>query len=126
MKTWVGMTYTADGGQLDHVRQRIIWVSIEFGRQRLRRLCRPLKVAGYKGAVLVNATFGCESITLSPRVIHKYVDFNARCCAVISHRTFAAEKVRPSFNIMEWIYWLAAGPLTRQDIKGREGASCPK
>ena len=34
MKKWVGMSYTADGGQLDHVRQRLIWVSIEFGRQR--------------------------------------------------------------------------------------------
>ena len=112
VKKWVGMTYTADGDQLDHVRQRLIWASIEFDRQRSmlrsRRLLRSIKVSGYKGAVLVNATFGCECITLTPRVIRKYVDFNASCCAVISHRTFAAEKAKPSFNIMEWIYWRRA------------------
>ena len=124
MKTWVGMTYTADGGQLDHVRQRLIWASIEFGRQRSmlrsRRLRRSLKVSGYKGAVLVNATFGCECITLTPRVIRKYVDFNAGCCAVISHRTFAAEKARPSFNVMEWVHWRRARWLGKA-LRGEKG-----
>ena len=76
--------------------------------------------AGYKGAVLVNATFGCECITLTPRVIRKYVDFNASCCAVISHRTFAAEKAKPSFNIMEWIYWRRARWLGKA-LRGEKG-----
>ena len=124
VKKWVGMTYTADGDQLDHVRQRLIWASIEFDRQRSmlrsRRLLRSIKVSGYKGAVLVNATFGCECITLTPRVIRKYVDFNASCCAVISHRTFAAEKAKPSFNIMEWIYWRRARWLGKA-LRGEKG-----
>ena len=30
-KKWVGMTYTANGGQEDHVRERLTWAGIEFG-----------------------------------------------------------------------------------------------
>ena len=112
MKKWVGMTYSADGGYKDHVRERLIRASIEFGRQRSmfcnRRLGRPIKVSGYKGAVLINATFGCETIVLSPWTIKKYEDFNARCTAVISHRTFAAEKSKPSFDVIKWIHWRRA------------------
>ena len=33
-KKWVGMTFTADGGQDDHVRERLSWAGTEFGRQR--------------------------------------------------------------------------------------------
>ena len=108
MKKWVGMNYSADGGQLDHVRERIIWASIEYGRQqtmlRSRRLSLPIKVSGYKGAILINATFGCETITLSPLVIRKYHVFNARCLATITGRTFAAEKAKPSFDVIKWIH----------------------
>ena len=34
MKMWVGMTLTEDGGQEDHVRESLVWVGTEFGRQR--------------------------------------------------------------------------------------------
>ena len=78
-------------------------------------------MSGYKGAVLVNTTFGCESITLSPRVVrNKYIDFNARCCAVISHRTFASEKAKPSFDIMKWIHWRRARWLGKE-LRGEKG-----
>ena len=72
MKTWVGMTFTADGGQEDHVRERLLWAGTEFGRQRKMltssRLLRPVKVSAYKGAVLINGTFGCETITLTSNI----------------------------------------------------------
>ena len=69
---------------------------------------------------MVNATFGCESITLCPRVVRKYVDFNARCCAVVSHRTFASEKAKPSFDIMKWIHWRRARWLGKA-LRGEKG-----
>ena len=57
MKKWVGMTFSADGGQIDHVRQRVTWASIEYGRQhtmlRSRRLSMSIKVSGYKGVILI-------------------------------------------------------------------------
>ena len=56
MKKWVGMLYDADGGQEDHVRQRLMLAGIEFGRQRtmLRsgRLNLPIKISGYKGPAI--------------------------------------------------------------------------
>ena len=124
MKKWVGLSYSADGDETDHVRSRLAMASIEFGRQRSmlrsRRLGRPIKVSGYKGAVLTNVTFGCETITLTPRVIKKYRDFNASCSMVISHRTFTAEKAKPSFDIIQWILWRRARWLGKA-LRGEKG-----
>ena len=51
MKKWVGMTYTADGGQEDHVRQRLAMAGVEFGRQRRTLssglLLLPEKISAY-------------------------------------------------------------------------------
>ena len=53
-RKWVGMTYTADGGQDDHVRERLLWAGIEFGRQqkmlRSGRLLLRMKISAYKGS----------------------------------------------------------------------------
>ena len=53
-------------------------------------------------------------------MIRKYVDFNAGCCAVISHRTCAAKKVKPSFDIMQWIHWRRARWLGKT-LRGEKG-----
>ena len=83
MKKWVGMTYTADGGQEDHVRQRLAMAGVEFGRQRRMLssglLLLPEKISAYKGAILITGTFGCEAITLNSAIVRKYCDFNVRC-----------------------------------------------
>ena len=61
-KKWVDMTFTADGGQEDHVRERLMWAGIDFGRQRgtlrNRRLLLPYKISAYKDVMLINVTFG--------------------------------------------------------------------
>ena len=124
MKKWVGMQYDADGGQLWHVRERLMWAGIEFGRQRrmLRsgRLNLPIKISGYKGAVLANATFGCESVRLTNVVKRKYCTFNARCLSAITGRTYAAESLKPTFDIMAWIHWRRAGWLGKA-LRGQKG-----
>ena len=124
MKKWVGMLYDADGGQEDHVRQRLMLAGIEFGRQRtmLRsgRLNLPIKISGYKGAILINATYGCEVLRLTPMIVRKYRDFNARCLSVISGRTWAAEKSKPTFDVMEWVYWRRARWLGKA-LRGEKG-----
>ena len=107
-KKWVGMTYTADGGQDDHVRERLTWAGIEFGRQRgtlgSRRTLLPIKVSVYKSAVLVNATFGCEAITLTSMVERRYVHFNVKCLSTITGSTFTVERTNPTFDIMMWVH----------------------
>lgn len=124
VKKWVGMTYDADGGQEYHVRERLMWSGIEFGRQRTmlrnRRLNLSIKISGYKGAVLVNATYGCESIRLTASIKRKYQDFNARCLSVISGRTFAAEKQKPTFDVIAWIHWRRARWLGKA-LRGEKG-----
>ena len=124
MKKWVGMLYDADGGQEDHVRERLMLAGIEFGRQRTmlrsRRLSLPIKISGYKGTVLINATYGCEVLRLTSTIKRKYRDFNARCLSVISGRTYAQEKDKPTFDIMEWIYWRRAGWLGKA-LRGEKG-----
>ena len=107
-KRWVGMTYTADGGQEDHVRERLAMAGTEFNRQRKtlrsRRLLLRIRVSAYKGAVLINGTFGCESVTLTPGIVRRYVEFNPRCLSAMSGRTTAAERSEPTFDIMSWIH----------------------
>ena len=124
MKKLVGMLFVSDGDQEDHVRERIMMAGIEFGRQRImlrsRRLNLPTRISGYKGAVLVNATYGCESITLTAAIRRKYIDFNAKCCAVISGRTFAAEKSDPTFDVIGWIHWRRAVWLGKA-LRGEKG-----
>ena len=94
-KTWVGMTFTADDDQEDHVREHLLWTGTEFGRQRKMlcnsRLLWPVKVSTYKDTVLINATFGCEKITLTSAVVRRYTTFNVRCLSAITGRSFAAE-----------------------------------
>ena len=111
-KKWVGMTYTADGGQDSHVRERLSWAGTEFNRQRkaLRsgQLLLRVRISGYKGAVLVTGTFGCEAITLTPRIVRRYVDFNTRCLSAMTGRSLAAERTEPTFDIMAWIHWRRA------------------
>ena len=87
---------------------------------RSRRLNLPTRISGYKGAVLVNATYGCESITLTAAIRRKYIDFNAKCCAVISGRTFAAEKSDPTFDVIGWIHWRRAVWLGKA-LRGEKG-----
>ena len=102
------MTYTANGGQDDHVRERLAWAGIEFGRQRgilsSSRTFLPIKISAYKGAVLINATYGCETVTLTSAIVRRYQRFNVQCLSTISRRTFAAERTKPTFDIMVWIY----------------------
>ena len=123
-KKWVGMTYTADGGQDDHVRERLTWDGIEFGRQRgtlgSRRTLLPIKVSVYKSAVLINATFGCEAITLTSMVERRYVHFNVKCLSTITGRTFAAERTKPTFDIMMWVHWRRARWLGKA-LRGEKG-----
>ena len=49
-----------------------------------------------------------------------YRDFNTRCLSVIRGRTYAEEKDKPTFNIMEWIYWRRAGWLGKA-LRGEKG-----
>ena len=111
-KKWVGMTYTADGGQDDHVRQRLLWAGVEFDRQqramRSGLLLLRIKVSAYKGAVLITGTFDCEVITLTPGITRRYIDFNAKCLSAMSGRTIAAERTKPTFDIISWIHWRRA------------------
>ena len=120
----VGMLFASDGDQEVHVRQRVMMAEIEFGRQRsmLRsgRLNLPIKISGYKGAVLVNTTYGCECITLTTTIKRKYTNFNAKCCAVVSGRTFAAEKQNPTFDVLGWIHWRRAVWLGKA-LRGEKG-----
>ena len=123
-KKWVGMTFTADGGQEDHVRERLRWAGIEFGRQREllrnRRLLLPYKISAYKGAILINATFGCETITLTSTIVRKYTHFNVRCLSEITGRTIGAERTKPTFDILAWIHWRRARWLGRA-LRGDKG-----
>ena len=89
---------------------------------RSRRLCLPIKISGYKGAVLVNATYGCESVTLTATIKRKYCDFNARCLSVITGRTFASEKQNPTFDVLSWIHWRRARWLGKA-LRGEKGES---
>ena len=123
-KKWVGMTFTADGGQDSHVRERLMWAEIEFGRQRgilsSRRTLLPIKISAYKGAVLINATYGCETITLTSLAVRRYINFNVRCLATITGRTFGAERTKPTFDVMAWIYWRRAQWLGKA-LRGEKG-----
>ena len=80
----------------------------------------PIKISGYKGAILINATFGCEVIRLTSMIIRKYRDFNARCLSVITGRTWAAEKLKPTFDVIEWVYWRRARWLGKA-LRGEKG-----
>ena len=118
------MTYTANGGQDDHVRERLAWAGIEFGRQRgilsSSRTFLPIKISAYKGAVLINATYGCETVTLTSAIVRRYQRFNVQCLSTISRRTFAAERTKPTFDIMAWIYWRRARWLGKA-LRGDKG-----
>ena len=69
---------------------------------------------------MTNATFGCETITLTPVIMRKYRDFNARCLSVISGRTLAAEKAKPSFDVIKWIHWRRSRWLGKA-LRGEKG-----
>ena len=96
--------YTANGGQENHVRERLMWSGIEFVRQRellrSRRLLLSYKISEYKDAILINVTFGCETVTLTSTVVRKYTQFNVRCLSTITGRAFAAERTKPTFDIL--------------------------
>ena len=87
---------------------------------RSRRLCLPIKISGYKGAILINATYGCECITLTAMIKKKYCDFNAQCLSIITGRSFASEKLKPTFDVMAWIHWRRARWLGKA-LRGEKG-----
>ena len=109
MTTCVGMKFSADGKDDFHVQHRILLAAITFGQFRatLRssRLNKSAKISLYKSSVLTKATFGCEIVSLTSVNKRRYSYFNAKCCAEITGRAYAAEKREPSFDILSWIQW---------------------
>ena len=69
---------------------------------------------------MIGGTYGCESITLTPGIVRRYVEFNTRCLSAMSGRTTAAERSEPTFDIMSWIHWRRARWLGKA-LRGVKG-----
>ena len=63
-------------------------------------MCLPLKLRLYEAWVVSTLSYGHEAWPLTPAVVRKLVNFNAKCLAIITGRSIRDESVQPSFQLV--------------------------